>query len=43
MYDLCPIKVALANSVDLDQIPQNAASDLSLHCLHLKIGISIKQ
>ena len=26
---------ALANSVDLDQMPQNAASDLGLHCLPL--------
>ena len=23
-----------ANSVDSDQTPQNAASDLDLHCLH---------
>ena len=28
-----PIKGTLANSVDPDQTPQNAASDLGLHCL----------
>ena len=30
-----PIKGTLANSVDLDQTPQNAASDQGHHCLHL--------
>ena len=29
-------KGALANSVDPDQTPQNAASDQGIHCLHLK-------
>ena len=28
-------KGSLANSVDPDQTPQNAASDRGLHCLHL--------
>ena len=28
-------KQAWANSVDQDQMPQNAASDLGLHCLPL--------
>ena len=27
----------MANSVDPDQMPQNAASDLGLHCLHRHI------
>ena len=29
-----PLKRTLANSVDPDQTPQNAASDQGLHCLH---------
>ena len=29
-----PIKGSLANSVDPDQMLQNAASDQYLHCLH---------
>ena len=35
MYTWSPIKGTLANSVDPDQTPQNAASDQGLHCLHL--------
>ena len=32
----------LANNVDLDQMLQNAVSDLGLDCLLLNTGISIK-
>ena len=31
----------MANNVDPDQTPHNAASDLGLHCLHEATGISI--
>ena len=31
------IPVSNANSVDLDQTPQNAASDRGLHCLPMSI------
>ena len=39
-YDYCSNpkfwdRQTLANSVDLDQTPQNAASDQGLHCLQL--------
>ena len=30
-----PITGSLANSVDIDQTPQNSASEKGLHCLHL--------
>ena len=33
-YTTCSIKGTLANNVDPDQTPQNAASDQGLHCLH---------
>ena len=38
MYAWRPIKETLANSVDPDQTPQNAASDLGLQCFHLIQG-----
>ena len=31
------IRVRIANSVDLDQTPRNAASDLGLHCLPMSL------
>ena len=34
-YPTISDRQAQANSVDLDQTPQNAASDLGLHCLPL--------
>ena len=33
------LKGTLANSVDPDQIPQNATSDQGLHCLHTGISV----
>ena len=35
----CPIKGTQANSADPDQMPQNAAFDQGLHCLHTQIPI----
>ena len=35
MHSLFTIKGTLTNSVDLDQTPQNAASDKGIHCLAL--------
>ena len=37
-----PMKETLANSVDPDQTPPNAASDQGLHCLRINTGMSIK-
>ena len=33
----CPKKGTLANSVDLDQMLENAASDQALHCYCIKL------
>ena len=38
----CPIEGILANSVDPDQKPQNAASDQALYCLFEIQILSIK-
>ena len=32
----------MTNSVNADQMPQNAASDLGLHCLHRPVCLNIE-
>ena len=38
LYSICPVDGKQANSVDLDQTPCSATSDLSLHCLPGTLG-----